>query len=189
MTVKRIVTNIASDRLEGARGFYGAILGLEIVMDFGWIMTFAGEGRSAPQISIASEGGSGTAVPDLSIEVDNLDEIYQRVLAAGLAVEYGPVNEPWGDAASTSAIPSTVSSISSSTAKWLDGPEAVSAQWYQRREERCAVPGRGDVSRSRARPAAALRSPDRRGRSLIRGRVPPPCAHLQAGRQRRLRPG
>jgi hypothetical protein len=54
MTVKRIVTNIASDRLEGARGFYGAILGLEIVMDFGWIMTFAGEGRSAPQISIAS---------------------------------------------------------------------------------------------------------------------------------------
>jgi catechol 2,3-dioxygenase-like lactoylglutathione lyase family enzyme len=96
MTVKRIVTNIASDRLEGARGFYGAILGLEIVMDFGWIMTFAGEGRSAPQISIASEGGSGTAVPDLSIEVDNLDEIHQRVLAAGLAVEYGPVNEPWG---------------------------------------------------------------------------------------------
>ena len=36
------------------------------------------------------------AVPDLSIEVDNLDEIHQRVLAAGLAVEYGPVNEPWG---------------------------------------------------------------------------------------------
>jgi catechol 2,3-dioxygenase-like lactoylglutathione lyase family enzyme len=96
MTVKRIVTNIASDRLEDARGFYGGILGLEIVMDFGWIMTFAGEGRSAPQISIASEGGSGTAVPDLSIEVDNLDEIHRRVLAAGLRVEYGPVDEPWG---------------------------------------------------------------------------------------------
>jgi catechol 2,3-dioxygenase-like lactoylglutathione lyase family enzyme len=96
MTVKRIVANIDSPRLEDARGFYGGILGLEIVMDFGWILTFAGEGSGAPQITIASEGGSGTVVPDLSIEVDNLDEIYRRVLAAGLPVEYGPVDEAWG---------------------------------------------------------------------------------------------
>jgi catechol 2,3-dioxygenase-like lactoylglutathione lyase family enzyme len=36
------------------------------------------------------------AVPDISIEVDNLDEIYERVRAGGFSVEYGPVNEPWG---------------------------------------------------------------------------------------------
>jgi catechol 2,3-dioxygenase-like lactoylglutathione lyase family enzyme len=59
-------------------------------------VTFAAETRAAPQISVASEGGLGTPVPDISIEVDNLDEVHQRLLAAGWAIEYGPKREPWG---------------------------------------------------------------------------------------------
>ena len=39
---------------------------------------------------------SGTPVPDLSIEVDDLEAAHARVLAAGLPVEYGPADEPWG---------------------------------------------------------------------------------------------
>ncbi len=96
MAVKRIVANIAAGRIDDARSFYGAILGLTAVMDLGWILTFAGEATAAPQISIASEGGSGTPVPDISIEVDNFEEVRQRILAAGVAIEYGPVTEPWG---------------------------------------------------------------------------------------------
>jgi catechol 2,3-dioxygenase-like lactoylglutathione lyase family enzyme len=97
MAVKRIVANIAAPCPDTARVFYGEILGLEAVMDHGWIVTFAApqiDGR--PQISIASEGGSGTPVPDLSVEVDNLGEVLARVKAAGIAVEYGPKDEPWG---------------------------------------------------------------------------------------------
>lgn len=97
MTVKRIVANIAASHPDAARAFYSGILGLEVVMDHGWIVTFAApavDGR--PQISIASEGGSGTPVPDLSVEVDDLEETLRRVKAAGLIVEYGPKDEPWG---------------------------------------------------------------------------------------------
>jgi catechol 2,3-dioxygenase-like lactoylglutathione lyase family enzyme len=65
-------------------------------MDLGWIATFASPAQMAPQISIANEGGSGTPVPDLSVEVDDLEEALQRVRDAGLIVEYGPANEPWG---------------------------------------------------------------------------------------------
>src|SRR5262249_36544406 len=89
MSVKRIVPNIAAERVADAKTFYGEILGLNIVMDHGWIVTFASETRAAPQISIASEGGSGTAVPDISIEIDNLDEVHQRLVAAGAPIEYG----------------------------------------------------------------------------------------------------
>lgn len=96
MVVKRIVTNIATQHVESAKDFYTDILGLRLVMDHGWILTFAAECLAAPQISFASEGGSGTAVPDVSIEVDNLEEVYQRVVATGLPIEYGPTNEPWG---------------------------------------------------------------------------------------------
>jgi catechol 2,3-dioxygenase-like lactoylglutathione lyase family enzyme len=96
MAVKRIVSNVASDRIGDAVAFYSDILGLRVAMDLGWIVTVAAEGLAAPQLSFATEGGSGTPVPDLSIEVDNLSEVHQRVVAAGLSVEYGPVTEPWG---------------------------------------------------------------------------------------------
>jgi catechol 2,3-dioxygenase-like lactoylglutathione lyase family enzyme len=96
MAVKRIVANIAAARLGDARDFYTDILGLRVAMDLGWIITFAADEVAPPQISIASEGGSGTPVPDLSIEVDDIEEVHRRIVAAGLAVEYGPVDEPWG---------------------------------------------------------------------------------------------
>ncbi|CAN5912158.1 VOC family protein [soil metagenome] len=96
MAVKRIVANIGVPDVAGARAFYGDILGLNVAMDLGWIVTFAAAGSAPPQLSIATEGGSGTAVPDLSIEVDDLDDVHRKVLHAGIAIEYGPVAEPWG---------------------------------------------------------------------------------------------
>jgi len=35
-------------------------------------------------------------VPDLSVEVDDLEEALRRVRDAGIALEYGPADEPWG---------------------------------------------------------------------------------------------
>lgn len=96
MAVKRIVADIAVKETAQAQAFYGDILGMDLVMDMGWISTFASAANAAPQISFATEGGSGTPVPDLSIEVDNLAEVHQRVVAAGLTIEYGPIDEPWG---------------------------------------------------------------------------------------------
>ena len=96
MAVIRIVANIASNELDAAKTFYGDALGMNIVMNLGWIMTFAAEGAVAPQINVATEGGSGTTVPDLSIEVDNLSDVHRRMKAAGFEIEYGPVTEPWG---------------------------------------------------------------------------------------------
>jgi catechol 2,3-dioxygenase-like lactoylglutathione lyase family enzyme len=96
MAVMRIVPNVAADRVDAAKAFYGDALGMTIAMDTGWILTFASDGSAVPQISVATEGGSETPVPDISIEVDNLDEVHQRMLAAGFNIEYGPVTEPWG---------------------------------------------------------------------------------------------
>ena len=96
MAVKRIVANIAADQFESVKAIYCGILQMKVVMDFGWIVTVAGDALSTPQLSFAHEGGSGTPLPDLSIEIDNLDEVYQRALAAGFPIEYGPVTEPWG---------------------------------------------------------------------------------------------
>jgi catechol 2,3-dioxygenase-like lactoylglutathione lyase family enzyme len=96
VTVKRIVANIRCSDTKDAQFFYGDILGMDVAMDHGWIVTFASEPEARAQVSIASQGGSGTPVPDLSIEVDNLDEVHSKILQAGIAIEYGPASEPWG---------------------------------------------------------------------------------------------
>ena len=96
MAVKRIVANIAATDMDAAKRFYGGVLDMAIVMDQGWIVTFATDAGTTPQISIASQGGSETPVPDISIEVDNLDEVHERAISRGFPIEYGPVDEPWG---------------------------------------------------------------------------------------------
>ena len=96
MAVKRIVANIATTDVACVRQFYEDIFGLDALMDLGWIATLGASAEMQIQLSVASEGGSGTHVPDLSIEVDDLDAVLRRAIAAGHAPIYGPANEPWG---------------------------------------------------------------------------------------------
>lgn len=96
MQVKRIVANLKSTDAALARSFYQDILGLDLLMDHGWIHTYGAEARMQVQLSVASEGGSGTDAPDLSIEVDDLEEVLRRLKSKNIAVVYGPVDEPWG---------------------------------------------------------------------------------------------
>jgi catechol 2,3-dioxygenase-like lactoylglutathione lyase family enzyme len=96
MKVKRIVANFAVHDVAAAKSFYRDILGLDILMDQGWIATYGSSEKMTVQMSVASEGGSGTPVPELSIEVDDVDTALARMKEAGIAIVYGPADEPWG---------------------------------------------------------------------------------------------
>jgi catechol 2,3-dioxygenase-like lactoylglutathione lyase family enzyme len=96
MKVKRIVANIEALDTDEAEMFYRDFLGLDLLMDHGWIKTYGSDATMTVQVSVASEGGSNTPVPDLSVEVDDLEAFVDRARQLGVAVEYGPVTEPWG---------------------------------------------------------------------------------------------
>jgi len=96
MTVLRVVANIAADSVPEVRKFYSELFGLDVVMDLGWVVTLASREIAAPQVSILSEGGSGAPVPDLSIEVENVDEVYSRAKEIGCKVVHDLTDEPWG---------------------------------------------------------------------------------------------
>ena len=96
MTVKRIVANIATSSVKDVQTFYADLFDLNVMMDFGWITTLATSETASVQISIASEGGSGTPVPDISIEVDDVDALYHRAKRLGHRIEYELTDEPWG---------------------------------------------------------------------------------------------
>lgn len=96
MTVRRIVANLAASNPVAVADFYAGLLGLEKVMDLGWIVTLAADTQAAPQLRLMREGGSDTPVPDLSIEVDDVDAILVRARSMDLEVTHGPADEPWG---------------------------------------------------------------------------------------------
>ncbi|MDX8467796.1 VOC family protein [Mesorhizobium sp. VK23B] len=96
MKVRRIVANIATHDTAAARHFYQDVLGLDVLMDQGWIVTCGSAETMTVQMSFMTEGGSGTPVPDLSIEVDDVDAAFDAMTAARFTIEYGPADEPWG---------------------------------------------------------------------------------------------
>lgn len=96
MTVLRIVPNIAAVSIEETKRFYDALFDMDVVMDHGWIVTLSSGTMAAAQISMATEGGSGTPVPDISIEVSDVDQVHQRAVSHGAEIVYGLTNEPWG---------------------------------------------------------------------------------------------
>jgi catechol 2,3-dioxygenase-like lactoylglutathione lyase family enzyme len=96
VAVRRIVANLAAgDAAEFVtlRAFYVDLFGLAPVMDHGWIVTLASGETALTQLGVATEGGSGTPVPALSIEVDDVDAVHARAL--GHAIAYDLTDEPW----------------------------------------------------------------------------------------------
>lgn len=58
MKVKRIVTNIETQDITAAKSFYQDVLGLELLMDHGWIGTYGSSEEMSIQISFASQGAA-----------------------------------------------------------------------------------------------------------------------------------
>jgi catechol 2,3-dioxygenase-like lactoylglutathione lyase family enzyme len=96
LKVKRIVADVAVSDPAKAKRFYQEILGLDVLMEMGWIATYGSQDKMTVQVSFMTEGGSGAPVPDLSIEVDDLDAALAKMKKAKIAIEYGPTSEPWG---------------------------------------------------------------------------------------------
>lgn len=98
MTIRRVVPDIASSDLSRSREFYIDVLGFELSMDIGWIMTFASPANPTAQVSIIDghrEPG-GAPAADLTIEVADVDAVHARAIGRHVEVVYPLTDEPWG---------------------------------------------------------------------------------------------
>jgi catechol 2,3-dioxygenase-like lactoylglutathione lyase family enzyme len=96
MTVRRIVPDIRSTRPDESRVFYADFLGLKVAMDLGWIVTFVSPNNPTAQISVMRDDNPSTLLPNVSIEVADVDEVHARAIEHGLQIVYPLTNEPWG---------------------------------------------------------------------------------------------
>jgi catechol 2,3-dioxygenase-like lactoylglutathione lyase family enzyme len=96
MSVKRIVPDIKSTHLDASRQFYVDVLGLQVAMDMGFIVTLVSPGNPTAQISLLKDDGSETVVPQISVEVADVDAVHARAVSRGCSIVYPLTNEPWG---------------------------------------------------------------------------------------------
>ena len=97
--MRRIVPNIYSNNIEKSKLFYTDFLGMELVMDMEWILTFASRENKTAQISIFRNEKTkpiDNSAIFLSIEVSDIDNWYERAKKQKIEIEYPITNESWG---------------------------------------------------------------------------------------------
>ncbi len=95
MTIRRVVPNLRTEAVEENRNFYG-LLGFEEVMNLGWISTVASPSSPRDQVSFMTRDLTGPVVPDLSVEVDDVDAVYAVVRESGVEIVHPLQDEEWG---------------------------------------------------------------------------------------------
>ena len=96
MGVRRIVPDIKSKNLNASRQFYVDVLGLEVAMDMGFIVTLVSPSNPTAQVSLMRDDHSLAILPQISIEVADVDDVHSRAVSRGLNIVYPLTNEPWG---------------------------------------------------------------------------------------------
>jgi predicted enzyme related to lactoylglutathione lyase len=96
MSVRRIVPDIKSKQLANSQQFYVDVLGLELAMDMGVIVTLVSPTNPTAQVSLMRDDESSPILPQMSIEVTDVDDVHARALSRGFKVVYPLTNEPWG---------------------------------------------------------------------------------------------
>jgi catechol 2,3-dioxygenase-like lactoylglutathione lyase family enzyme len=94
VTIDRAVPNIKTERPAETRDFFVDLLGFEVAMDLGWVVTLASPTNPSAQVTIV--GNDDMAAPGISVEVADVDALYARAIEQGFEIVYPLRDEEWG---------------------------------------------------------------------------------------------
>ena len=77
--------NIRSERPAETRDFFVDVLGFEVAMDMGWVVTVASPTNASAQVTIV---GNDMAAPGISVEVADVDAAHAKVVEHGFEIVY-----------------------------------------------------------------------------------------------------
>jgi uncharacterized glyoxalase superfamily protein PhnB len=94
VAIRRAVPNLRSERPAETRQFFVELLGFDVAMDLGWVMTLASPANPTAQVTVI--GNDDPAAPGISVEVDDVDAVHARAVDLGLEIAYPLRDEEWG---------------------------------------------------------------------------------------------
>lgn len=95
MSIRRVMPDIRTEAMEESRDFY-CLLGFEEVMNLGWVRTVASPTNPTAQITLMSRDETAPVVPDMSVEVEDVDAVHAAVLESGAEIVHPLRDEEWG---------------------------------------------------------------------------------------------
>lgn len=95
MSIRRVVPDINSERVDESREFYVGVLGFTVAMDLGWVVTFASPTNPTAQITITRSDASSRIVPQVTVEVADVDAVHAEAVRRGAEIVYPLTDEPW----------------------------------------------------------------------------------------------
>jgi uncharacterized glyoxalase superfamily protein PhnB len=96
MNIRRVVPDIKSDHIDESRDFYVDFLGFQVGMDMGWVITFVSPSSATAQITVFRGDDSANVQPQVTIEVEDVDQAYAKAVERSLKIVYPLTTEPWG---------------------------------------------------------------------------------------------
>jgi catechol 2,3-dioxygenase-like lactoylglutathione lyase family enzyme len=96
MSIRRVVPDIESARVDASREFYVGVLGFEVAMDLGFVLTLASPTNPTAQITLMRSDGTAHVKPQITVEVADVDRVHAEAVRRHAEVVYPLTDEPWG---------------------------------------------------------------------------------------------
>lgn len=96
MSIRRVVPDIESARVDASREFYVGVLGFEVAMDLGFVMTLASPTNPTAQITLMRSDPTARVMPQITVEVADVDRVHAEAVRRRAEVVYPLTDEPWG---------------------------------------------------------------------------------------------
>jgi uncharacterized glyoxalase superfamily protein PhnB len=94
VTIGRAVPNLRSERPEETREFFLGLLGFDLAMDLGWVVTVASPDNPSAQVTLITN--DDPSAPGISVGVDDVDAVHARAVEQGYEIAYPIRDEEWG---------------------------------------------------------------------------------------------
>lgn len=96
MTIRRATPDVYATDLQASRDFYCDVLGFEVGMEMDWVSIFVSPDTPTTQVIAITDDASAPVVPDMSVEVADVDAVHDRAQQQGLDIVHPLTDEPWG---------------------------------------------------------------------------------------------
>lgn len=96
MSIRRVVPDIESAQVDASRDFYVGVLGFEVAMDLGFVMTLASPTNPTAQITLMRSDGTARVMPQITVEVADVDRVHAEAVRRRAEVVYPLTDESWG---------------------------------------------------------------------------------------------
>jgi predicted enzyme related to lactoylglutathione lyase len=92
--IERIVPDLTVIDLERAVREHTQVLGLEVVMNLGWVATLSDD--AGHQLTLMTADASAAVNPDVSVFVDDVHAAHEAAVSAGVDIVHPLTAEEWG---------------------------------------------------------------------------------------------